>query len=240
VTSIVEYAFYNCSELETVTIYAPELTDYGFWAFHSNADGRKIYVFSDCISNYTGAVNWSGYTIEPIEGIDLADAADNSTLIAAADGETLAVTLQGRTLWKDGAWNTLCLPFDVNITTAPLAGDDVVAMTLDNTTSGLSGTTLTLNFNAVSTTGEQAGLIPAGTPFIIKWASKESSAENLVNPVFNGVTINKATNNVTSTDGKVTFTGTYDARTFTSEDKSILFLGAENTLYWPSRYCRCR
>jgi hypothetical protein len=114
-----------------------------------------------------------------------------------------------------------------------LAGDDVVAMTLDNTTSGLSGTTLTLNFNAVSTTVEQAGLIPAGTPFIIKWASKESPAANLVNPVFNGVTINKATNNVTSTDGKVTFIGTYDAQTFTSEDKSILFLGAENTLYWP-------
>jgi hypothetical protein len=236
VTSIGNNAFKDCTSLTSVTIYAPELDYYGSNAFAGNADGRKIYVFSDCVETYQAKASTMGANVNDIvaiEGIALADAADNSALITAADGYALDVTLQGRTLWKDGDWNTLCLPFDVSITSGTLSGNGVVAMTLDNTTSGLSGTTLTLNFNAVSTTGDQAGLIPAGTPFIIKWASKESPAENLVNPVFNGVTINKATNNVTSTDGKVTFKGTYDARTFTSEDKSILFLGAENTLYWP-------
>jgi len=57
-------------------------------------------------------------------------------------------------------------------------------------------------------------------------------------PTFTNVTITATTpTEITPTgangDGKVTFKGTYDARTFTSEDKSILFLGAENTLYWP-------
>ena len=56
---------------------------------------------------------------------------------------------------------------------------------------------------------------------------------NITNPVFVNVTIDKRTNNVESTDGTVTFTGNYDYRTFIEEDKSILFLGEKNTLYWP-------
>ena len=51
--------------------------------------------------------------------------------------------------------------------------------------------------------------------------------------IFNSVIIDATDNSVTSTDRKVTFRGTYDPITFTTESKSILFLGAENTLYWP-------
>ena len=36
-----------------------------------------------------------------------------------------------------------------------------------------------------------------------------------------------------SQDGNVRFQGTYDKLEYTTEDKSILFLGDENTLYWP-------
>ena len=32
--------------------------------------------------------------------------------------------LEGRTLYKDGSWNTICLPFDVDIESSPLAGGD--------------------------------------------------------------------------------------------------------------------
>ena len=38
---------------------------------------------------------------------------------------------------------------------------------------------------------------------------------------------------VTTSDGKVTFQGTYDRRTFTSADKSVLFMGSNSTLYYP-------
>ena len=42
------------------------------------------------------------------------------------DGKkTRSVTLTGRTLYKNGDWNTLCLPFNVEITGSPLDGDDV-------------------------------------------------------------------------------------------------------------------
>ena len=184
----------------------------------------------------------------------LADNRNNADLIVAyadpanhiASGGTapsftsgIDVSLQGRTLYKDGAWNTLCLPFDVSTTSGPLSGDNVVAMTLDKASSGLSGTTLTLNFTAAET-------IPAGTPFIIKWGdnaggsvtnnyntgSVTNTNSDLENPVFPGVTIdNSASTEVSFTGGK--FKGTFDPVSFNSEDKSILFLGGGNKLYYP-------
>ena len=47
------------------------------------------------------------------DAIELADADDNATTIAANDGKTVNVTLAGRTLFKDGSWNTICLPFNM-------------------------------------------------------------------------------------------------------------------------------
>ena len=156
--------------------------------------------------------------------LELADAADNTTAIAdaATSGKTYNVTLTGRTLWKDGAWNTLCLPFDVVIEGSPLAGDNVQAMTLNAATSGQSGSTLTLNFDHAPAT------IPAGTPFIIKW----DNGDNLTNPVFTGVTVSKATPTDVVFDGG-TFKGTYSPIVWETENKSILFLGTNNTLYYP-------
>ena len=99
-------------------------------------------------------------------------------------------------------------------------------------TSGVSGSTLTLNFEDETTT------MTAGTPYIIKWTRandyEDDDAHNLVNPVFPGVTISKTVNNVTSVDGKVTFVGSFSPVNFEANDQSILFLGAENKLYWPN------
>ena len=68
VTVIGNSAFEYCSHLASVTIYAPALTYYGRNAFDSNANDRKIYVFSDCVDTYESADNWSSYTnvIQPI------------------------------------------------------------------------------------------------------------------------------------------------------------------------------
>ena len=58
--------------------------------------------------------------------LELADKGDNTYAIstAAASGNTYEkVTLSDRTLYTDGDWNTLCLPFDVdNFTGTPLEG----------------------------------------------------------------------------------------------------------------------
>ena len=168
----------------------------------------------------------NGKTLTP--AIVLADNADNTSAIATATtlctgGKTLAVQLSGRTLYTDGAWNTLCLPFDVSTTSGTLAGDNVVAKVL-NTSSELDNGTLTLNFSDAPAT------IAAGTPFIIKWEG--DGTNNLENPVFTGVTVSNATNDVNFTGGS--FKGTYGPVTLPGNNKSNLYLGSNNKLYWPT------
>ena len=155
--------------------------------------------------------------------VTLANAEDNSTTISNANGYVANVTLSDRTLYKDGAWNTLCLPFDVTIAGSPLAG--ATARALES--ASISGSTLTLTFGDAVTT------LKAGTPYIIKWAS----GDNIVSPVFSGVTIDKTDrsyDNGISGDNRVRFLGTYKSTTFDAEDKSILLLGGENKLYYPA------
>ena len=197
------------------------------------ADGQSLYNGSEVLSGtITDMSKLNGKTLRPYKTITLADAADNSSAIREWNGSVADVTLQGRTLYKDGYWNTLCLPFDVSTTSGPLAGDNVVAMTLNTAESNLTGSTLTLNFDAAPTT------IPAGTPFIIKWGEQEEKTGYLgtiiENPVFTGVTIDNTDRSVTSSDGYVTFKGTYSPIVWDTENKSILFVGENNTLYWPT------
>ena len=165
----------------------------------------------------------AGKTLRPC--LVLADNADNSSAIADFDGKATTVILKDRTLWKDGNWNTLCLPFDVTIAGSVLDGHGVDVRTLSS--ANLEGSTLTLNFTdkgAVTT-------MEAGKPYIIKWATKESPADNLVNPVFYNVPVENTTDNIGT--NVVDFVGTYSPITWETENTSILFLGANNTLYWP-------
>jgi hypothetical protein len=160
----------------------------------------------------------------------LADNADNSAGISAANGNTRNVVLSGRTLIKDGNWNTLCLPFDVTISNSPLRGDGVEAKVFDTTSNlNLSNGELTLNFTPAPST------ISAGTPFIIKWSKANPSnpdLPNLVNPVFAGVTIsNAAEQEVKSTDTKVKFVGQYSPFNITAENiNSILYVASGNKI----------
>ncbi len=149
---------------------------------------------------------------------------NNTGLIEKNDGSTTNVKLAGRTLYKDGSWNTLCLPFDISTASGTLSGDNVQAMTLNTSSSSLADGTLTLNFDDATT-------IPAGTPFIIKW---DNTGVNIENPVFEGVTVSNATNDATVTD-VLTFTGTYAPVSIGSDgDNTKLYLGAANKLYYPN------
>ncbi len=83
--------------------------------------------------------------------------------------------------------------------------------------------TLTLDFTI-------AKEIPAGQPFLIKWAS----GSNIVDPVFTGVTINNTP--YTRTTSHVKFIGLFSPEIIyeDSKEKTKLYLGANNTLYYPT------
>ena len=164
--------------------------------------------------------------IEYETALALSETADNTAALGEWNGCEADVTLSGRTLYKDGAWNTICLPFNVTLDSSPLAG----ATARPLTSASISGTTLTLTFGDAVTTLE------AGTPYIIKWAS----GDNIVSPVFSGVTIDSdmhpydtAEESVT-TDERVRFVGTYKSTAFNATDNTVLLMGDGNTLYYPT------
>ena len=96
--------------------------------------------------------------------LELLDEYDNSSIITNNNGQTCNVTFSGRTIYSDGDWNTLCLPFNMSesqIASSPLAGYTIKS--LDGMQSNLDGNgKLTLKFNTATT-------IEAGRPYIVKW-----------------------------------------------------------------------
>ena len=157
----------------------------------------------------------------------LDNSVNNTSIIDANHDTKTDAKLYGRTLYKDGKWNTLCLPFNVTIAGSPLAGAE--ARTLND--ASISGTTLTLNFSDPVTT------LVAGTPYIIKWEKAEGydsapvATRDIKDPEFADVTIDKTRRNVTSTGAS--FKGCYFYNSFAGENTSILFLGDNNNLYYP-------
>ena len=78
-----------------------------------------------------------------VYSVTLEDNASNESVLANNEGNLVRfLTLQGRTLYHDGYWNTICLPFNVTLSGSPLAG--AVARPL--TSASITGTTLTLAF----------------------------------------------------------------------------------------------
>lgn len=162
--------------------------------------------------------------------IDLYNESYNSAKVSSNAGDSINVMLSDRTLYKDGDWNTLCLPFDLKLEGSLLAG--AIARTLTDAT--LTDSVVTLTFGKPVTT------LTAGTPYIIRWdkaADYDSIPGNydIVNPVFKGVVIDGsdeafARNTVSLADGNVLFIGSYDAIEFDSLDTNIYYMTVGNAL----------
>ena len=165
--------------------------------------------------------------MDDITDISLADNASNAETLNAYNGETVNVTLENRTLYKDGKWNTLTLPFDVSsLTGTPLEGATIMEM---NTTkkNGFDTTSGTLYLAFMSATQ-----IEAGKPYIVKW----TSGKDIVEPVFSGVTISSTTptavESTTSGLETVKMVGNYAPVNVKADDLSVMFMGDDNSLYY--------
>ena len=137
----------------------------------------------------------------------------------------IRIQLEGRTLYQDGTWNTIFLPFDLDIKGTIFEGATV--MSFNGSHFDSSTGELTLDFE------KDYEIILAGMPYFVKW---ENGGENITNPIFNDVTIDF--NKVASPDVIGTtyadFIGVFDNMTFGEERKDILYLGANNELFYPS------
>ena len=172
----------------------------------------------------------------------LANNADNTNNIDNNDEQTRNVALSGRTLYKDGKWNTLCLPFNFSAEQIAAHTDFAGAKLMELNTDGKNG------FDATDGTlylaFKEATAITAGVPYLVKW---DAAGADFTSPVFFSVTIN-ATASTTVSDyddelAEVQMKGCYSPVSVDANDKSILFMGGDNTLYYSAenrsiRSCR--
>ncbi len=152
----------------------------------------------------------------------LEDNADNTTVIADNQGYSGDVMLNGRKLYKDGNWNTICLPFDVTLEGSVLEG--AIAKPISDAT--MTGKHVDLTF------GDAVTALETGVPYIIKW----ESGEDIVNPVFEDVTISSTEGQtITLADGNVKFIGYFNPMDITADDANVYYLSASNKLVRTSK-----
>jgi hypothetical protein len=186
------------------------------------ADDEKTYT-GKLSDEQISAIN--GMTLAPFKAIALDDDVDNTKALCNWKGGVANITLKGHKLYKDGEWNTLCLPFDVkDFKGTPLEGATVKEFL---TTSNLDANgVLTLNFKEVAA-------MEAGKPYIVKWDVNSAKSLRLRggnaeidDPTFVDVTItNTQPIAVVSEDGSVTFVGHYSpfkvGDTFKGDDGNL-------------------
>ncbi len=166
-------------------------------------------------------------TITHFSTLSLVDNGDNGEIIRNnQDALVDKLTLSSRTFYKDGSWNTLCLPFAVeNFAGTPL--EDATVMELDAEKSSLSKDgLLTLSF-------KEAKAIEAGKPYIMKWAAEEAIIS--INPTFHDVTISSASpTHVEFSNAKgdaCQFVGQYSSSNIAYYNiNQIVLLSKDNTL----------
>ncbi len=159
----------------------------------------------------------------------------NKHTLANYDGKTVNVSFPERILYKDGDWNTICLPFDVTVAGSPLDGDGVTVKTLKG--ASLENGTLALTFTEGSETE-----LKAGVPYLIKWEkpdgyvpfnnNPEEPCYDLYAPTFKNVTLDITLKPVVVTD-LIAFDGTYTSWEYKQDSPSVLLMGAENNLFYP-------
>ena len=175
--------------------------------FHatSNEGDANAYIYIDDVRVARGEV------FEDVE--------NNETRLSGLSG-VLDVVI-GRTIFCDGDYNTICLPFslsEVQLAASPLAGATFKAFT----SAVITSEELQVNVAEV-----KSGLV-AGVPYLLKM----SAANNLVSPLFKNVTISATVGNTIGQDEAVEFIGTFNPVPFAKDDESTLFVYTNNTLTW--------
>jgi hypothetical protein len=148
---------------------------------------------------------------------------------------TKSFALMRRTLYKDGYFNTICLPFDVpDIEASPLAGAEVY--TFDGGT--VSGTTGNEQLN-LSVSPLAGNRLSAGVPYLIQWANTGEVMTFLrIDGVENWVAEDVSEAPSDPGNENIKFHGLYPRKRIpgyqTGEQAHYnFFVDAENTLLWP-------
>ena len=196
---------------------------YNFGGWYQEAGCNTPFTFGESGTVVNGDLTLYAKWTENVFSFADTDDEENSKIVAAYGKKATSVTI-GRTIWKDGYYNSLCLPFS-------LTAEQIAASALKDykALKRLSAATVTgtgegrvLNIQL-----EPITEITAGEPCFISY----EEGDNIDNPIFYDVTITASeAGNITK--GDMTCYGTYYSTNLGTAN-TTLFLGENNTLYWP-------
>lgn len=176
-------------------------------------DDANVDLTSAIVLTYVNKQNELVYELAPTDKYSLVYNLSEESVNAIAAKTDVAVSLK-RTFYKDGGWNTLCLPFAVNAT--DFEGAEVREVDVTQSSEN------TLVFKEATT-------IKAGKPYLIKWAKTPNEVCDFVN-TFEGVTL-VATATPVKVNDAITFTGFYNKATADKLGASVAAIGAGNKLF---------
>ena len=207
------YTFENC-EVRFNLDYPSDWSDMDVYA-----NGEPLNAFTGF---YTFTQGSEPTVITTIVALEISDTQSNDQKIESYDGANANVRYTGRTFYKNDGWYTICLPFDLPTNLAMFDGAEVC--TLESSNYESSEKKLTLNFT------DMPDIMEAGTPYLVRWQDDESGEVQLD---FGSVVIKNIHQSI-STD-HADFVGSFSPVTLNEGDNSVLYLGAENKLYYPTR-----
>ena len=135
----------------------------------------------------------------------------NTTTIGNYDGREVNITVERQL--TTNMWNTLCLPFNV------YDFSDIVSAAKLAEFTGYDASTNTLEFTSVDN-------LQAGRPYLVYPTEEVLEIRILGADIVNEI--------IPVTYGTYDMVGIYDPTTLYQDDKQVLFLGDNNTLYHPS------
>ena len=228
-------AFRGCSSLASVLCRPNTAPSLGTDAFTDCASGLQICVPA------LGPYNSSDWNTNYGEKLTLCFLDENDEQNVAAvkinQFSTLATLRTSidlfRTLRKAGCFNTLTLPFNVSdISASPLAGAEVYTFV---------GATVVDNALQLDIAPLVGSSLTAGTPYLIQWSN---TGDVITRWHFTDITWDDDQKADDAGTGAVTYHGFYgkthindsteNGQNIDGTNHLNLFLGGNNTLYWPS------
>lgn len=156
--------------------------------------------------------------IRVLRNVTLADNEDNTATLESLNGQTVYATI-GRTIFCDGDYNTICLPFSLpTLEGTPLEGAKLYAFKY----AVINSDELQVRIY------ETENGIQAGVPYLIKMTADE----NIVNPTFADVTVTASAGKTIGENEPVAFVGILKPQAFVAGEESTLFVSTANQLAW--------
>ena len=185
------------------------------WA---NMDGAKPSTFLASSNSSARGICLNASEAKIVTAINLSESSEN-TIIATYEDQLINVSMT-RSILTSAHYNTICLPFALSAAQMEEifgAGYDLEEFVSASLNEGI----LNLLFN-------QVDALVAGKPCLLK------PAISVTNPSFEGVTIGATSPVDQTSDTYVSFHGTFGPTELEGGNHNILFLGANNELFWPA------